>query len=100
MPRKKSSQTTHDRKVREIANQLKKQNWNVKAHVSGYETPDSIGKRAYVPDILATKGDKTKIVEVDTPTTLDQDQLATFRRSAAHRDSADFEHVITKPRKK
>ena len=99
MPRKKSTQTTHDRKVRQIANQLKKQNWNVKAHVNGYETPDSIGKHAYIPDILATKGNKTKIVEVDTPTTVDQDQLATFRRSTAHRDDAHFEHVITRPRK-
>ncbi|MBE9569656.1 MAG: hypothetical protein IMF11_03460 [Proteobacteria bacterium] len=100
MPRKKSSQSTHDRKVKEIANKLNKQNWDVRADVGGFVTPDGIGKKGFIPDVFATKGGKTKIIEVDTPRTVDEDQLATFRRSAAHRDSADFEHVITRPRTK
>jgi len=91
---------THNRKVKELANQLKKENWNVKAHVSGYETPDSIGKNNFIPDIVATKGGKTKIIEVDTPRTENSEQLAAFQRSAAHQKNATFEQVITTPRKK
>ena len=91
---------THDRKVKELANQLKKKKWNVTAHVPGYETPNSIGKENYIPDIIATKGGKTKIIEVDIPQTENQEQLAAFKRSAAHRKNATFEQVITKPRKK
>ena len=100
MPRKKPSQGTHDRKVRELARELKQKGYNVQAHISAYEMPDSIGGEAYIPDIIATRGSKTKIIEVDTPGTEDQAQLAAFRRSAAHRDNAEFEQVITRPRKK
>lgn len=100
MPRKKSGQSTHDRKVRQIANELKNKGWNVRADVSGFDTPDGIGQSGHIPDVLATKGLKTKIVEVDTPRTENRDQLSTFRRSAANRQNGNFEHVITKPRKK
>ena len=93
------SKETHDRKVRQLANNLKKQGFKVKADIDGFETPDEIGKGDYVPDIFATKGQKTKIVEVDTPGAENPDQLTAFKRSAAHRTNADFEHVITKPRK-
>jgi Holliday junction resolvase len=93
------SKKAHDRKVRQLANNLKKQGFEVKADIDGFETPDGIGKADHVPDIFATKGQKTKIVEVDTPGTENPDQLAAFKRSAAHRKNADFEHVITKPRK-
>ena len=92
-------QGTHDRKVRQIANQLKKQGYNVKADIPGYENPPDIGKSEHTPDIFATKGSKTKIIEVDTPGTENKEQLSAFKRSAAQRDNADFEHVITKPRK-
>lgn len=100
MSRKKSNQDTHDRKVRELARDLKQKHYHVQADIRGYETPESIGKDGYIPDIFATRGDKTKIIEVDTPSTEDPGQLAAFRRSAAHRDNAEFEQVITRPRKR
>lgn len=93
------SKGTHDRKVRRLANELKKQGFKVEADIDGFETPDGIGNGGYIPDILATKGKKSKIIEVDTPGTENQDQLKAFRRSAAHRKNAEFEHIITKPRK-
>ena len=93
------SKKAHNRKVRQLANKLKKQGFNVKVDLDGFETPDGIGKGDHVPDIFATKGKKTKIVEVDTPSTENPDQLTAFTRSAAHRKNAEFEHVITKPRK-
>ena len=93
------SKKAHDRKVQQLANNLKKQGFKVKADFDGFETPDGIGKGHHVPDIFATKGQRTKIVEVDTPGTENPDQLTAFKRSAAHRKNADFEHVITKPQK-
>jgi len=93
------SKKTHDRKVRQLAKNLKKQGFKVKADIVGFETPDGIGKGNHFPDIFATKGQKTKILEVDTPGTENPDQLTAFKRSAAHKKNAEFEHVITKPRK-
>lgn len=93
------SNDTHDRKVRQIAKDLKQKGWKVQADLKTYETPEGIGKNNHTPDIVATRGKKTKIIEVDTPGTVDNDQLASFRRSASQRNNADFEHVITKPRK-
>lgn len=90
---------THDRKVKQIANQLKKQGYKVRADISGYENPPDIGKNKHTPDIFATRRSKTKIIEVDTPGTKSKDQLTAFRKSAAQRKNADFEHIITKPRK-
>jgi len=90
----------HDRKVRQRANELKKAGWSVKADLPGYEIPKGIGQNNYIPDILATKGNKKLIVEVDTPGTVNPEQLSAFRRSAGQSDNSKFEHIITKPRKK
>ena len=49
------SKETHDRKVRQLANKLEKQGFNVKADLDGFETPDGIAKGDHVPDIFATK---------------------------------------------
>ena len=95
----KKNQDTHDRKVRQLAKQLRKQGYNVKADTSGYENPPDIGKNKHTPDIFATRGSKTKIIEIDTPGTENDEQLSAFKRSAAQRNNADFEHIITKPRK-
>ena len=89
----------HDRKVRRLANKLAKEGFSVEADINGFESPNGIGKGNYIPDILAKKGNHTKIVEVDTPGTEDPNQLTAFRRSAARRKHASFEHVIIKPRK-
>jgi len=91
---------THDRKVRKIANDLRKMNWKVKADIGGYDMPDGIGKKGYIPDIIAIKGGRSKIIEVDTPNTENTDQLSAFRRSAAQRKNTVFEQIITRPRKK
>jgi len=99
MPSRKGTGNTHDRKVREIAKELQNKKWNVRADISGFGSPKPIGKQGHTPDILATRGRKTKIIEVDTPDTVDVNQLTTFRRSASHSPDTDFEHVITTPKK-
>ena len=95
-------QSTHDRKVRELARQLKKQDYSVKADgVRGYKRPTPIGKERRRPDIEAAKGPVRKIIEVETPRSLiaDKEQLKTFTRHAAQKRGTVFEVVVTKPRK-
>jgi hypothetical protein len=41
--RKPEKQTNHDACVREIANELKKDNWTVKASLEGWKKPSKIG---------------------------------------------------------
>ena len=101
MSRQSRNQSTHDNRVRTLANQLRNEGWEVQADLPNFNQPDPIGKDARIPDILATRSNQTKIIEVETPTTVDshQDQHSTFRRSAAQRENAEFELVVTKPRK-
>jgi len=100
MPKRKSGQSTHDRKVRELAKTYEKEKWSVKAHIGDYEQPTPVGSNKRIPDLEAIKGGKTKLIEVDTPRTIDPAQLESFRKSVAQRKNAEFEHIITKPRKK
>jgi Holliday junction resolvase len=93
------STDTHDRKVRQKANELRNQGWKVDADLNRFEQPDPIGRGNYIPDVFATKGKRTKIIEVDTPNSINKQQLGAFKRSAIHRKNADFEHIITRPRK-
>ena len=101
MGRQKRNQATHDRRVRALVNGLKNQGWEVQADLPNFDQPDPIGKDERIPDILATRGNQTRIIEVETPSTLNshQDQHSTFRRSAAHRENAEFELIVTQSKK-
>jgi len=99
--RTEREQNTHDRKVREIARQLKKQGYAVRADgVRGYKPPRPIGKEMRRPDIEATRSGVRKIIEVETPSSLrsDKEQLKTFTRHAAQKRGTSFKVVVTKPR--
>ena len=87
----------HDKKVEEIANELTKQGYTVQADIPGYETPSGIGQNRRIPDIVAKKTSSTKIIEVETPTSLskDNDQQNTFRRSAGQRRGTSFDIIVT-----
>ena len=52
----------HDACVREIAEELKLDRWDVKANVEGEEKPEKIGE--FMPDIEAQKGCLKRICEV------------------------------------
>lgn len=98
-----AEQSAHDRKVREVARQYKREGYSVKADgIRGYKKPSAIGVHRRRPDIEATKAGSRVIVEVETPDSLrtDKEQLKTFTRHAAHKDRTKFHVVVTKPRKK
>ena len=101
MSRQKRNQAAHDSRVSALANSLVDQGWEVQADLPNFDQPDPIGNDERIPDIFATQGNQTKIIEVETPGTVNshQDQHSTFRRSAAQRENAEFELIVTQPRK-
>jgi len=54
----------HDACVRTIAEDLKKENWLVKANAQGWEKPQEIG--GIIPDVLANKGCLKQICHIVT----------------------------------
>lgn len=96
------SLSTHDRKVRQIARNLEKQGYKVRADIRGREKPRPIGSKKRVPDIEAIKAGQRLIVEVETPSSLtrDKEQLKTFARHAGQKSNTTLRVVVTKPRKK
>ena len=62
--KKVDEQKGHDECVREIADELKLDKWDVKANVEGEEKPAKIGE--FTPDIEARKGCLRRICEVLT----------------------------------
>jgi hypothetical protein len=91
--RSTGSQSKHDKKVKEVAQDLQKKGYKVKADIPGFDQPSPIGKNNRVPDIEATKGNRTKLIEVETKDTISTDkaQQSTFRRSAAQKPNTTFE---------
>jgi len=90
MERTKKLQSKHDSRVRKIAGGYRSQGWKVKADVSGYSSPRTLyGKR---PDVIATKGQKTRVVEVETKASLKKDipQRNAFKRFTSHSKKRNF----------
>lgn len=100
MPRRKRSaagQTKHDRKVRQIARELRAAGWDVQADLPGDDRPDPIGTRRHIPDLVASKRGHKRIIEVETPDSIDRDrkQQETFRRSAGQQANTTFRIELT-----
>jgi len=90
MKRSTGLQSRHDLRVRRIAGGYRSQGWKVKADVFGYSSPRTLyGKR---PDVIATKGKKMRVVEVETRSSLNKDiaQRNAFRRFVAHSRKGRF----------
>ena len=63
---------SHAACVRTIAEDLKKDNWLVKANMEGYEKPTVVG--GVVPDVMAHKGCLKRICQVVTKKDFDGDE--------------------------
>jgi len=88
--RSKHDQTCHNRSVVKRAAGLKANKWKVKAAVPGYPNPPKMNGR--IADIVATKGKKTKIVEVETQSTkkAHKQQRRDLRDYADRRKNTEF----------
>jgi len=82
MKRQKNKQSAHDSRVKRVAGGYKGKGWKVKADIPGYSRPRPIHGRR--PDVVATKGQKTRIVEVETKSSMRKDvpQRNAFRKFA------------------
>jgi hypothetical protein len=70
---KKKVEETHDACVLAIAEELKKDNWEVKANLEGFSKPSKLG--SLVPDVEAKKpGCLTRICDVATLEMFDGDK--------------------------
>ncbi|MBR9706782.1 hypothetical protein GOV14_07130 [Candidatus Pacearchaeota archaeon] len=90
MKRNNNKQSKHDARVRKIAGGYVSQDWDVSADISGYPKPKVIyGRR---PDIIARKGIKERIIEVETKVThkADSTQRNAFKRYASKSKKRKF----------
>lgn len=87
-----SPMSKHDKRVRQLANQLKNDGWNVQADLLGSDKPDPIGMENNIPDICATKKGAERIIEVETEKSMktDTSQHSTFRRHSAQKSRSTF----------
>ncbi|MBI2484368.1 hypothetical protein HYV71_04255 [Candidatus Uhrbacteria bacterium] len=94
--RSKVGQKKHDESVRKTADWYKNQGFTVKADLPGQIKPKKIG--GFVPDVIAKKGKKEVIVEVETKKTAsaDKEQQQAFRDYANRKNSRVFRKKIAK----
>ena len=96
MARSKRNQTAHDKKVRDEANKLKHQGFNVNADLPRFKKPKTIG--GYRPDIIATKGNQRRIIEIETldskNSARDKGQQQAFRKVANRSKNTTFRREI------
>ena len=85
----------HDRKVQRIAAAYWGKGYDVRADLPNYERPRPI--RGRIPDVVATKGRTTKIVEVETSNSFGshKDQRDIFRDYARARRRTKFKWTRT-----
>ena len=70
--RTKTGQKTHDTEVSKWAKGKEKEGFDVTADLPGWEKPPKI--KGVIPDALAKKGLEKKVLEVETPQTLEKDK--------------------------
>lgn len=97
MARSRNFQSKHDKRVGEIARRYEAQGFVVKADVGDFSRPDTIG--GYRPDVVAKKGRGRKIVEVETPDSVDSardvKQQQAFRQAADRSVNTTFRRDVT-----
>lgn len=92
--RTKTGQKKHDESVQRTANWYKNQGFSVKADLPGEAKPKKIG--GFVPDVIAKKGKKEVIIEVETKktSTTDKEQQRAFRNYANKQNNRTFRKKI------
>ena len=96
--RSQRSQSRHDAEVRRLAKSFEKRRYEVKADVSGFQRPDTLG--GYRPDVVAMKGRERRIIEIETPESVDSDrdlkQQRAFKSAAKRSVQTTFTRKIVK----
>lgn len=86
-------ETRHDEEVKKAILRLKRQGFgNLKADLPGFEKPNPIGQRGFIPDFQASKQGKVVIGEVEEEKQLlnQTNQIGAFRKSVGQNRSREF----------
>jgi hypothetical protein len=95
---KKESEETHDACVLAIAEELKKDKWEVKANLEGWKKPEKVGPM--VPDVVAQKkGCLTRLCQVATEEMFQGDK-ARYVEFQNYCDEYDYKFYIVKDGKR
>lgn len=96
--RTKAGQEVHDAKVAEIARRLARSGYRVLADLPGHPQPPVLN--GYRPDVIAQKGRRTLVREVETRSTVaaDKAQQQGLRRWAQDH-GAEFRTIVAKRRR-
>ena len=96
--RSQRSQSRHDAEVRRLAKSFEKRRYEVKADISGFQRPDTLG--GYRPDVVAMKGTERRIIEIETPESVDSardlKQQRAFKSAAKRSVQTTFTRKIVK----
>lgn len=92
--RTKVGQKRHDEGVKQSADWYKSRDFKVKADLPGEEKPKKIG--GFIPDIIAKKGKKEIVIEIETRQTAntDKEQQQAFRDYANKKKDRTFRKKI------
>lgn len=96
--RTKQGQKVHDQKVAELARGLRQRGYQVQSDLPGHPKPPTLNNQ--VPDIVARKGSKVLVREVETKSTLQTDkrqQQALQRWADQH--GAEFRVILAKKKR-
>lgn len=95
MPKRtKTGQNKHDNAVSRSAKWYENQGFKVKADLPGWEKPKNIG--GFIPDLIAKKGKKEIIKEIETKDTNEKDkkQHEAFKGYANRKKGREFKKKI------
>lgn len=89
-------QSKHDRKVRDTALRKRREGFNVRADIPGFRTPHIYG--GCRPDIVATKGSRRIIYEIETMNSMrtDIEQRRCLSRVAKRRKNTKFTTLLAR----
>lgn len=92
--RSKTGQKRHDDGVRRTAEWYKGKGFRVKADLPGEPKPAAIS--GFIPDVIAKKGNKEIIIEVETRKTsvTDKEQQKAFREYASKKKERTFRKKV------
>lgn len=95
--RTKAGQEVHDAKVAEVARRLERSGYRVLADLPGHPQPPVLN--GYRPDVVAQKGTRTLVREVETPSTVAADRAQQQAlRSWAEEHGAQFRTIVARRR--
>lgn len=95
--------TRHDGEVKRAIARLKREGYgNIKAAIPGYEQPELVGQKGFIPDFQVSKPGKTVIGEVEEESQVvgQSEQIGAFRRSAGQGSRKEFRLLTFQKRKK